>query len=74
MLLHPNYRFEKCNSRKKFDSFKKKDLVLLEFFISDAKTGARKEWRSSDLLSAIKDTNRCRSKRSEGKIQTRTKK
>lgn len=35
MLLHPNYRFEKCNSRKKFDSFKKKDLVLLEFFISE---------------------------------------
>ena len=35
MLFHRTYRFETCNSRKHFNSFKKADLVLLELYISE---------------------------------------
>lgn len=35
MLFHPNYKFEMYNYRKSFESFKKKDLILLWTFISE---------------------------------------
>lgn len=74
MLFHPTYRFETCNSRKHFDSFQKvSHLVLLELYISERLKQVPEDWTSNDLLCMIKHTNRCRRKRSRGKIQTRAK-